>query len=62
MSRALRAVKTCIVTLALVLFVPASWAYSPLGPIPEAPKPDESKLWTTAEVNAVVDVSYVTIS
>jgi hypothetical protein len=47
--------------LAIALSASPAWSYSPRGPVPEALKPAESKLWTDQDVARVVDVSYVRI-
>jgi hypothetical protein len=44
-----------------VLISQTAWSYSPRGPVPGPLKTPETPLWTRADVDAVVDVSYVTI-
>jgi pimeloyl-ACP methyl ester carboxylesterase len=52
----------CIgMVLCACLVAAPAWSYSPAGPVPEDLKGPETKLWTMDDVNAVVDVSYVTI-
>ncbi|MDR3415083.1 MAG: alpha/beta fold hydrolase [Nevskia sp.] len=51
-----------VFALFAILFGTPAWAYSPLGPVPEALKtPSGQKLWTDDDVARIVESSYVTI-